>query len=173
MSLETQKAILRFLQNKEITRIGGKVPKPVDVRIISATNINLMEAIANKQFRSDLYYRLNVININIPPLRERTRDIVPLFRHFARLYGVRSIPSAATPSMPWSPIPGRAGKIYKKGRAGKLILIKFPSPDQIKTQFWLRGSYQAHFPALPGLLIMRKCPWFFRCPVPTGWWYWS
>lgn len=109
MSLETQKAILRFLQNKEITRIGGKVPKPVDVRIISATNINLMEAIANKQFRSDLYYRLNVININIPPLRERTRDIVPLFRHFARLYGgkIHSISRDAIHAMESYSWPGR------------------------------------------------------------------
>lgn len=84
MPLELQTTLLRVLQNKEIIRIGGKHPKAVNVRIIAATNSNLEEAVRNKAFRSDLYYRLNVLSIVIPPLRERREDISLLIDHFTR-----------------------------------------------------------------------------------------
>lgn len=86
MPFELQIALLRVLQEKEITRLGGKQAKQLDVRIIAATNKNLPRSIAENQFRSDLYYRLNVLNITIPPLRERKDDIQPLAQYFIKQY---------------------------------------------------------------------------------------
>lgn len=77
-----QKKLLRFLQEKEIRRISGKDKIKVDVRVLSATNRNIEEALKNDEFRSDLYYRLNVITIPIPPLRERIDDISLLANHY-------------------------------------------------------------------------------------------
>lgn len=84
MPLELQTTLLRVLQNKEIIRVGGKHPKSIDVRIIAATNSDLETAVKNKEFRSDLYYRLNVLSIEIPPLRERKEDISLLIDHFTK-----------------------------------------------------------------------------------------
>lgn len=84
MPLELQAHLLRVIEEKKITRLGGQEVIPVDVRIITATNRNLKEEVANGNFREDLFYRLNVININLPPLRERTSDIVLLALHFAQ-----------------------------------------------------------------------------------------
>jgi len=79
-----QAKLLRVLQEKEIIRIGGKDIIPLDVRIIAACNINLKELIKQKQFRQDLYYRLNVINITVPSLRERLDDIPLLVDYFIK-----------------------------------------------------------------------------------------
>ncbi|MCQ4638286.1 sigma 54-interacting transcriptional regulator [Anaerovorax odorimutans] len=87
MPLELQATLLRVLQNKEIIRIGGKKPKAVDVRIIAATNTDLAAAVKEKLFRSDLYYRLNVLSIEMPPLRERKEDIPLLIDYFVGLHG--------------------------------------------------------------------------------------
>lgn len=73
-----QVALLRVLENREITRIGSAEPIPVDVRIIAATNRNLTDLIAQERFRFDLFHRLNVLQINVPPLRDRREDIIPL-----------------------------------------------------------------------------------------------
>lgn len=78
MPFEIQAKLLRALQEKEITRLGGLKPIKIDVRIVSATNANLEQKIANNEFRSDLYYRLNTIPINIPPLRERKEEILSI-----------------------------------------------------------------------------------------------
>ncbi|MBM4388294.1 MAG: sigma-54-dependent Fis family transcriptional regulator, partial [Deltaproteobacteria bacterium] len=86
MSYELQAKILRALQEKMIDIIGGKASVPVDVRIISASNKNLKELAAKNLFRDDLYYRLNVIEINLPPIRERREDIPALARHFLKEY---------------------------------------------------------------------------------------
>ena len=86
MPMNLQGKILRTLQNREIMRVGGRKYIPVDVRIIAATNANLKEAVQAGTFRLDLYYRLNVIPVTIPPLRERREDIIPLARHFMKLY---------------------------------------------------------------------------------------
>jgi two-component system response regulator AtoC len=77
-----QKKLLRFLQEKEIRRISGKEKIMVDVRVLSATNRNIEESLHNEEFRSDLYYRLNVITIRIPPLRKRMDDIPLLANHY-------------------------------------------------------------------------------------------
>lgn len=82
MPLRLQVSLLRVLQEYEITRVGGVNPVKVDVRIIAATNVNLKEKIKEKQFREDLYYRINVIPITVPPLRERKNDIIPLVYHY-------------------------------------------------------------------------------------------
>ena len=81
-----QTKLLRVLQEREIDRVGGKKSIPVDVRIISATNKNLLNEIREKRFREDLYYRLNVVNIEVPPLRERKEDVILLAEHFIRTY---------------------------------------------------------------------------------------
>lgn len=82
MPLDTQVFLLRFLDSGEIMRIGGKKSTRVDVRIIAATNRDLPEAIAQGSFRLDLYYRLNVLRMKLPPLRERTEDLPELVTHF-------------------------------------------------------------------------------------------
>jgi len=82
MSLSTQAKLLRVVQEKEIRRIGSVTTVPVDVRIVAATNKNLEEEIGKRTFREDLFYRLNIIPIFIPPLRERREDIPALVCHF-------------------------------------------------------------------------------------------
>lgn len=82
MPYAMQAKLLRALQEGEIERVGGSKSISVDVRIIAATNQNLEEMIKTKQFRQDLYFRLNVVSIAVPPLRERKEDIIPLINHF-------------------------------------------------------------------------------------------
>jgi DNA-binding NtrC family response regulator len=82
MSLSTQAKLLRVLQEREIRRVGGTATIPIDIRVIAATHKDLAEGIRNGSFREDLFYRLNVIPIVIPPLRDRKEDIPALIRHF-------------------------------------------------------------------------------------------
>ena len=82
MPLILQGKLLRALQEREVRRVGGTKDIPVDVRVIAASNANLEEAVVKGTFRSDLFYRFAVITIDIPPLRKRTEDILPLVRHF-------------------------------------------------------------------------------------------
>ena len=89
MPLNLQPKLLRVLQDSKVMRIGGKGYIDVDVRIIASTNCNLEEKVKNKEFREDLYYRLNVIPINIPPLRERTEDIELLARYFINKFSCK------------------------------------------------------------------------------------
>ena len=84
MPLSLQARILRVIQNGEIKPVGGIRTKTIDVRIVSATNKDLREAIARQQFREDLFYRLNVLPIHLPPLRERREDIPLLLDHFIK-----------------------------------------------------------------------------------------
>ena len=86
LPLDLQVKLLRVLQNREVERVGGRKRIPIDVRIIAATNKQLKQAVEAKQFRLDLYYRLNVFPIAIPPLRERREDIVPLAQFFIEKY---------------------------------------------------------------------------------------
>lgn len=85
LPLSQQTNLLRFLEQKTIVRVGGEEEVPVDVRIIAATQINLEKAVAEGSFREDLYFRLKVLHINVPPLRERGEDIELLARYFLKI----------------------------------------------------------------------------------------
>jgi formate hydrogenlyase transcriptional activator len=87
--LELQPKLLRVLQEQEFERLGSTRTQRVDVRLVAATNTELEQMVADKKYRSDLYYRLNVFPITIPPLRERREDIPPLARYFAQKYAQR------------------------------------------------------------------------------------
>jgi two-component system response regulator AtoC len=90
MNANTQVHLLRVLEEKEFNRVGGNEPIKIDVRVISATNRDMKQAIAEGKFREDLYYRLNVVNIELPPLRERTEDIPLLARHFLKRFALEN-----------------------------------------------------------------------------------
>ncbi|PYM94674.1 MAG: DNA-binding response regulator [Candidatus Rokuibacteriota bacterium] len=90
LSLVTQPKILRVLQEGEFERLGGTRTLQVDVRIVAATNQDLAEMVKEKRFREDLYYRLNVITVRVPPLRERHEDIRVLAQHYLRVYAAKN-----------------------------------------------------------------------------------
>jgi DNA-binding NtrC family response regulator len=90
MSLRMQALFLRFLETGEIQSVGGGASTPTDVRVVTATNRNLLEEVAAKQFREDLYYRLNVLHLHIPPLRERSTDIVLLLDHYLKFFALQN-----------------------------------------------------------------------------------
>ncbi len=86
MSLSLQSKMLRVIEDKVITRVGGLENIPIDVRIVAATNRDLWQHVTKARFREDLYYRLNVIYLRLPPLRERREDIPILINHFINYY---------------------------------------------------------------------------------------
>jgi two-component system, response regulator FlrC len=90
MDIRLQAKLLRVIQEGEVDRIGGRKPVPVDVRIIATTNRNLSDCVKSGTFREDLFYRLNVVNLTMPPLRERIGDVRILSEHFMRIYTERN-----------------------------------------------------------------------------------
>jgi DNA-binding NtrC family response regulator len=96
ISANLQARLLRVLQEHEVRRVGGKDWLPVDVRVVAATHYNLAEAVKHGQFRQDLFYRLNVVAIHLPPLRQRSDDIPLLAQHFLRLYCTENIKTIST-----------------------------------------------------------------------------
>ncbi len=86
LPLPLQVKLLRVLQEKEVVRVGARKPIPLDVRLLAATNLDLEQAVAAGRFRLDLYYRLNVVQLQVPPLATRPGDILPLAEHFLRMY---------------------------------------------------------------------------------------
>jgi sigma-54 dependent transcriptional regulator len=89
LPLAIQVKLLRVLQEREIVRLGSRQPVAIDVRLVAATNVDLREAVAAGRFREDLYYRLNVATLPLPPLRDRPGDILVLARHFLSHYAAR------------------------------------------------------------------------------------
>ena len=99
---ETQVRLLRVIQEREFTPLGDTKPVNIDVRIIAATNVDLKEAVKSGTFREDLYYRLSVVPIDLPPLRDRKEDILPLAKHFIKKYNEengRSISETISPEV--------------------------------------------------------------------------
>ena len=113
MPLPLQTRLLRVLEEKEVTRVGGHQPVPVDVRVISATHCNLEEDMRQGQFRRDLFYRLSILRLQLPPLRERVADILPLAESFLK------VSLAALAAVFFRITPGITGK---RNRAGALRL---------------------------------------------------
>ncbi len=89
LSPEGQAKLLRAIEQKEIVRVGGNVPIPVDVRVVAATNRDLAQEVKEGRFRQDLFYRLNVVTVTLPPLRERGEDVLLLARHFLEQFCAR------------------------------------------------------------------------------------
>jgi len=100
MDLRLQAKLLRAIQERQIDRVGGRGPISVDLRIVATTNRDLMAEVEARRFREDLYYRLNVINVELPPLRERPLDIAPLAEHFVLKHCARNAmpPKSIDPS---------------------------------------------------------------------------
>jgi two-component system NtrC family response regulator len=115
LSPSLQSKLLRVLQEKEFERVGSSQTLRVDVRVIAATNRNLEEAIRKGTFREDLYYRLNVVTLSLPPLRERKEDIPPLIEHFLRKYSRENRKTVAAVS-----------------REAKDLLMNYPYPGNIR-----------------------------------------
>ena len=90
ISLPQQAKLLTVLQNRQVIPLGSNVPVPIDIRLISATNVPIYELAAKNQFRKDLIYRINTVEITLPPLRERGDDVLVLAKHFAGIYAERN-----------------------------------------------------------------------------------
>src|SRR5205807_8182516 len=90
--LPVQVKLLRTLEHQEVLPVGGTQPQPLNIRILSATHQDLARRVAEGQFRHDLYFRLNVFQIHLPPLRERADDIAALAEHFLRRFEPRALP---------------------------------------------------------------------------------
>jgi transcriptional regulator with GAF, ATPase, and Fis domain len=120
LPLEVQSKLLRFVQEKQLTRVGGTRQQKVDVRILAATNRNLKDEVAAGHFREDLYYRLNVIHLAVPPLRDRPEDILHLANHFLEIFSVqyqknvRRITPAAASALTRHPWPGNVRELQNR-----------------------------------------------------------
>jgi DNA-binding NtrC family response regulator len=86
LSVESQAKLLRVIESREFERLGGRRTIKVDARLLALTNVNLDQAVSRKDFREDLYYRLNVVHIHVPPLRERSKDLPGLAQSFLKAY---------------------------------------------------------------------------------------
>jgi formate hydrogenlyase transcriptional activator len=137
--LELQPKLLRVLQEQEFERLGSTRTQRVDVRVVAATNANLSLMVAEKKFRSDLYYRLNVFPMSVPPLRERRDDVERLVRHFANMYAQRmqkpivGIPKATMDALKRHSWPGNVRELQNLMERAVLLspgpLLRVPLTD--------------------------------------------
>ncbi len=129
MDVRLQAKLLRALQERVIDRVGGGKPVPVNIRIIATSNRNLADEVKKGTFREDLLYRLNVVNLKIPPLRERQRDILALAEHFIKKYAaqnglpVRSLSSAARGALLAASWPGNVRELENTMHRAVLLSI--------------------------------------------------
>jgi formate hydrogenlyase transcriptional activator len=152
MPLALQAKLMRVLQEQEFERLGSTITRRVDVRIVAATNQDLIALIADRRFRMDLYYRLNVFPIALPPLRERLSDIPLLVRHFVEKYGARmskqisKIPHDSMDALKRYPWPGNIRELQ----------------NFIERAVILTGSDVLELPPMPPITFAMKDPVTFR-----------
>lgn len=155
--LQLQAKLLRVLQEDMVTPLGSTKPYPTDVRVLCATNRDLRQLVREDKFRADLYYRLNVVTLQIPPLRERKEDIIPLAEHFlhcqAQFYGER-------------------GKVLS--RKAKKLLQSYSWPGNIRElanamerAYVLSTSRQIHIKALPPEIATADLSTYQHTQIPT------
>lgn len=127
LPMELQANLLRFLQEKQIERVSGSQPIPVDVRVLVATHVDLEAAVEKGTFREDLYYRLNVLQVVTAPLRERHGDVAMFANHFSRFYSQetgrrpRSFSEDALIAMGQHPWPGNVRELANRVRRGLVL----------------------------------------------------
>ncbi len=162
LTLPLQAKLLRVLQEREVDRIGGARPVPIHARVIAVSNVNLEQAVEEGKFRADLYFRINVVPITVPPLRERVQDIPLLARHFLKTYGtlnrkavadIRDDAMEILCSREWK------GNVRELQNVMERAVLVCNQPDiQPKHLFWGRcdgsGGRAAHaFPLRTGLTV--------------------
>jgi transcriptional regulator with PAS, ATPase and Fis domain len=126
-----QPKLLRFLENGEVFPIGAQRPVQVDVRVVAATHRDLAELVRQGRFREDLYYRLQVVPLRIPPLRERRDDIPALARHFARLLAPAGTPVFAPDALAALAAYDWPGNVRELRNVIERVLAYSPAPDVI------------------------------------------
>jgi len=154
LRLDMQGKLLRVLEEKEIRRVGGITTIKIDVRIISATNIDLKEAVQQEKFREDLYYRLNVVPIHLPPLRERREDIPLLAKHFLEVYNRafrKRIEGLTKEALEYLTNYGWPGNIRElKNTIERLVVLKDSgviTPEELPFDIFIKGSLAKRFRA--------------------------
>jgi formate hydrogenlyase transcriptional activator len=157
LPLELQPKLLRVLQEHAFERLGSSRTQQVDVRVVAATNADLAQLVAEKRFRSDLYYRLNVFPIVLPPLRERREDIPPLVRHFVQHYAQRlhkriaTIPASMMTALVEYPWPGNIRELQN---VVERAVILCESDTLAVEEHWLQQAPLWSAPAGP---LMAAC----------------
>jgi two-component system nitrogen regulation response regulator NtrX len=152
MSVRTQAKVLRVLQEQTFQKVGGQQPITVDVRVIAATNKNLAAEIERGTFRDDLYYRLNVIPIEVPPLRVRGNDIILLAEHFLRRFAAetgsprKKLSSGAAAKLKAYHWPGNVREL-RNVMERLAILVRNETIDAEDVQLGARGAAPAEIPA--------------------------
>jgi two-component system response regulator AtoC len=150
MDLRLQAKLLHVLQDQEFLRIGGRETIKVDVRIIAATHRDLEKAIFDRAFREDLYYRLSVISLNVPPLRDRKDDMIPLAEFFIKKYATQSMPcplltAALREALMAYTWPGNVRELENYIR--RLTVLR--DGEQIARELHLKTSRKSHAPSSP------------------------
>ena len=159
LSSDTQVALLRVLQEREIERVGGQHPIRVDVRVISATNRDLTEAVADGTFRQDLFYRLNVFPLEMPSLRERQEDIAMLVKHFIDRYAlsagktVRCVSQRTLDSLKSYPWPGNVRELQN---VIERSVIVSDSDEIVVDEKWLSRRRAENRLGMSGVLVSHQ-----------------
>jgi transcriptional regulator with GAF, ATPase, and Fis domain len=174
--LELQVKLLRVLQEQEFERLGGTQTQCVNVRLVAATNRNLAEMVSDQEFRSDLYFRLNVFPIKLPPLRDRTEDIPLLAEHFLKEYSRRmdkridTIPESTMQRLQRHPWPGNIRELQNFIERAVILTtgstlqapledLKMPGDAQPEPVVTLRQAESSHI-----LKILRETNWVLGGP---------
>ena len=150
MSLDLQPKLLRVLQEREVTPVGASTPVSIDVQVIAATNRNLEEEVAAGRFRKDLYYRLNIVELDVPPLRKRLEDLPELIDFFSQRYAVQYRRQA------WRPSPEELRDFYEYPWPGNVRQLShvieqsyvLDAPPRIPRVAGLIETTDAHLPFL-------------------------